>query len=73
MPANPNRDTQRARMFIMNQLSKIPKDGTVLKQLELRVLVSFPVSDAWPGKFIKEYFVDLGEYEINDGIIKRCA
>jgi hypothetical protein len=71
MPANPNRDTQKARQYIAKKLTQIPSEGMVLNDLILDVLLSFAVSDSWPEKYIKRIYVDSGEFELEGRIILR--
>ena len=71
MPTNPNKDALIARRYISKRLSELPKEGILLKDLELQVLLSHPVSDSYPKRFIKEFFLDTGICELDGGMIKR--
>lgn len=71
MPANPYKEEQLARKQIDNIFKKLPASGISEMDLARQVLLSFAVSENMVYKFIHRYYIDCGEYSINDGIITK--
>ena len=74
MPSNPNKDDWKARRAINKILSEAIKDKGEISFLFLirEVLLNFPVSETMVKNFVKTYYVETGEYTLNEDILRRA-
>lgn len=73
MPSNPNKDDWKARRAINKILSDAIKEHGEMNFLFLirEVLLNFQVSETMVKNFIITYYVDTGEYVLDEGILRR--
>ena len=72
MPSNPNKDLLEARKSIAKTLMTLEENQKAgnLSEIVLAILMSHPVSDSWPERFIKKHFVKNGRFELKGDILR---
>ncbi|RLC38444.1 hypothetical protein DRH27_02255 [Candidatus Falkowbacteria bacterium] len=72
MPTNPNKQLKEARAAINDFLMSIPvEESRDLKPIFKALLLKYDIGELPLTKFVKNYYVDNGEFKINGQTITR--
>lgn len=75
MPSNLQADPYKARQLIDKVLSEGVRDDKEIEYLLLvkQVLLAYPDSELMVENFISRFYVDTGEFRLENGVLRRHA